>query len=41
MLRKRYLAGRQGPAPVLTAPAAWILASQQGREVPGETLNWG
>jgi tetratricopeptide (TPR) repeat protein len=31
VLRNRYLAGRQGAAPIITAPAAWIRASQQGR----------
>jgi tetratricopeptide (TPR) repeat protein len=32
VLRKRYLAGRQGPAPILTSPAGWIRASRQGPE---------
>jgi len=32
VLRNRYLAGRQGAAPIITAPAAWIRASQQGRD---------
>ena len=41
VLRNRYLAGRQGAAPIITAPAAWIRASQQGR-VSGQdgTQDW-
>jgi tetratricopeptide (TPR) repeat protein len=32
VLRNRYLAGRQGAAPIITAPAAWIRASQRAHD---------
>ncbi len=41
MLRNRYLAGRQGAAPIITAPAAWIRASQQARDTgPADPGSW-
>jgi hypothetical protein len=39
VLRNRYLAGRQGAAPIITAPAAWIRASQQ-RQGSGPDSAW-
>jgi len=41
VLRNRYLAGRQGGAPIITAPAAWIRASQEAHDsAPGDPGSW-
>jgi tetratricopeptide (TPR) repeat protein len=39
VLRNRYLAGRQGAAPIITAPAAWTRASRRGH-APGPDDAW-
>ena len=39
VLRNRYLAGRQGGAPIITAPAAWIRASQQAHNSGRDDLS--
>jgi tetratricopeptide (TPR) repeat protein len=41
VLRNRYLAGRQGGAPIITAPAAWIRASQEAHDsAPADPGSW-